>query len=55
MEKERIPKKYNKPSIPEPLETPKQRLTALATLQKSNTGESEARRINRMFSTKPCS
>eukprot|EP00064_Thunnus_orientalis_P015365 superscaffoldBa00002837_g15417 len=47
-----IPKKYNKLSIPEALETAKQGLTALATCLKRYTGEAEARRVNRMFSTK---
>ena len=48
-----IPRKYNKLSIPEALETAKQRLTALATRLKRYTGEAEARRINMIFSTKP--
>ncbi len=48
-----LPKKYNKLSIPEALETAKQRLTALATRLKRYKGEAEARRINRMFSTEP--
>eukprot|EP00064_Thunnus_orientalis_P024686 superscaffoldBa00010993_g24989 len=48
-----IPRKYNKLSIPETLETAKQRLTALATRLKRYTGEAEAKRINRMLSTEP--
>ncbi|KAA8577610.1 hypothetical protein FQN60_007909, partial [Etheostoma spectabile] len=48
-----LSKKYNKLSIPEALETAKQRLTALATRLKRYKGEAEARRINRMFSTEP--
>ncbi|KAA8578119.1 hypothetical protein FQN60_009194, partial [Etheostoma spectabile] len=43
--------KYHKLSIPEALETAKQRLTTLATRLKRYKGEAEARRINRMFST----
>uniref|UniRef100_A0A7N8XHF5 Reverse transcriptase domain-containing protein n=1 Tax=Mastacembelus armatus TaxID=205130 RepID=A0A7N8XHF5_9TELE len=46
-------KKYSRLSIPEALETAKQRLTALATRLKRYTREIEARRINRMFSTEP--
>jgi len=38
---------------PEALEAAAQRLTALATCLKKHTREVEARRINRMFSTKP--
>lgn len=48
-----MPRKYNKLSIPEALETAKQRLKALATQLKRYTGETEARKINRMFSTEP--
>eukprot|EP00064_Thunnus_orientalis_P013602 superscaffoldBa00002245_g13641 len=48
-----MPRKYNKLSIPEALETAKQRLTALTTCLKRYTGEAEARGINRMFSTEP--
>ncbi|XP_078026439.1 uncharacterized protein LOC144464171 [Epinephelus lanceolatus] len=47
------PRKYNKLSIPEALETAKQRLTALATRLKRYTKEVEARRINRLFSSEP--
>uniref|UniRef100_A0A3Q0R276 Hyperpolarization activated cyclic nucleotide-gated potassium channel 3 n=1 Tax=Amphilophus citrinellus TaxID=61819 RepID=A0A3Q0R276_AMPCI len=49
-----VPKKYNnKLSVPEALETAKQRLTALATCLKRYTKDIEARRINQMFSTEP--
>ena len=47
------PRKYNKLSIPEALETAKQNLTALATQLKRYTKEVEARRINKLFSTEP--
>ena len=47
------PRKHNKLSIPEALETAKQRLAALATRLKRYTKEIEARRINKMFSTEP--
>ncbi len=47
------PRKHNKLSIPEALETAKQRLTALATQLRRYIEEAEARRINKMFSTEP--
>ena len=46
-------RKYNSLSIPEALETAKQRLSALATRLKRYTKEGEARRINKLFSTEP--
>jgi len=49
--KSKIPKNYNKLTIPEALETAKQRLIALATRLRSCTRGAEARRLNRMFST----
>ncbi|XP_078020835.1 uncharacterized protein LOC144459905 [Epinephelus lanceolatus] len=51
--KKGIPRKYNKLSIPEALETAKQRFTGLATCLKRYTRKAETRRIKRMFSTKP--
>ncbi len=49
----KMPRKYNKVSIPEAPGTAQQRLIGLATRLKRYTEEAEARRINKMFSTKP--
>uniref|UniRef100_A0A3P9C3E3 Potassium channel, subfamily K, member 10a n=1 Tax=Maylandia zebra TaxID=106582 RepID=A0A3P9C3E3_9CICH len=49
----KVPKKYSKLSIPEALETAKQRLTALASRLRRYTREIEGRRINQLFSTEP--
>ncbi|XP_076733794.1 uncharacterized protein LOC143414044 [Maylandia zebra] len=49
----KVHKKYSKLSIPEALETAKQRLTALASRLRRYTREIEGRRINQLFSTEP--
>lgn len=51
--KKQVPKRYSQMSIPEGLETAKQRLQALASRLQRYTRENEARRINRLFTTQP--
>uniref|UniRef100_A0A3Q3D242 Uncharacterized protein n=1 Tax=Hippocampus comes TaxID=109280 RepID=A0A3Q3D242_HIPCM len=48
-----IPERYIQMTIPEALETAKQRLQALSSRLKRYTQENEARRINRLFATQP--
>ncbi|XP_051939828.1 uncharacterized protein LOC127612992 isoform X2 [Hippocampus zosterae] len=48
-----IPERYIQMTIPEALETAKQRLQALSSRLKRYTKENEARRINRLFATQP--
>ncbi|XP_055364306.1 uncharacterized protein LOC129604011 [Betta splendens] len=48
-----MPKRYSQMTIPEALETAKQRLQALASRLKRYTRDNEARRINRLFATQP--
>ncbi|XP_051935035.1 uncharacterized protein LOC127609236 [Hippocampus zosterae] len=48
-----IPEKYIQMTIPEALETAKQRPQALSSRLKRYTKENEARRINRLFATQP--
>ncbi|XP_055361305.1 uncharacterized protein LOC129603548 [Betta splendens] len=48
-----MPKRYSQMTIPEALETAKQRLQASASRLKRYTRDNEARRINRLFATQP--
>lgn len=51
--KKQVPKKYSMMTVPEALETGKQRLQALACCLKRYTRENEARRINWPLSSQP--
>ena len=51
--KRKLPKKYNKLSMSEALETAKQQLTSQATKLRRYTREAEASSVNKMFFTEP--